>query len=195
MDDVPGISGGVIAHQDLFNTKMREGVACYRIPALVTAPNGDLIAAVDERVESCKDMGENKDINIVVRRSTDDGMTWSKIETAFDYDYGVSASDPSMTVNRKTGEVLLFYNYMDHNTEHGIYRLHLAKSSDNGASWSKAEDITSQITKPEWRGDFKFITSGSGTQTRSGTLLHTLVNLQRGCTCLGAATTERHGSW
>jgi len=186
MEDMPGISSGVITCQDLFNIKMREGVACYRIPALVTAPNGDLIAAVDERVESCKDLGENKDINIVVRRSADNGMTWSKIETVVDYDHGISASDPSMTVDQKTGEVFLFYNYMDHSAEHGVYHLHVAKSGDNGASWSKPEDVTSQITKPEWRHDFKFITSGSGIQTRSGTLLHTLVNLDKGVHVFGS---------
>ena len=34
----------------LFHASMKPGVACYRIPALVTAPNGDLIAAIDERL-------------------------------------------------------------------------------------------------------------------------------------------------
>jgi sialidase-1 len=184
--DAPAIAGGVVTHQDLFNAGMRKGVACYRIPALVTAPNGDLVAAMDERVASGNDLGENKDINIVVRRSTDDGMTWSPIEAAVAYDHGISVSDPSMVVDRNTGDLFLFHNYMDHNTAHGIYRLHVAKSHDNGASWSKAEDITAQITKPAWRRDFQFITSGRGIQTRSGTLLHTLVNLDKGLHLFGS---------
>jgi sialidase-1 len=184
--DAPSIAGGVVTHQDLFNAGMRKGVSCYRIPALVTAPNGDLVAAMDERVASGNDLGENKDVNIAVRRSADDGMTWSDIETAVDYDFGISVSDPSMVVNRKTGDIFLFYNYMDHNTAHGIYRLHVAKSHDNGASWSKGEDITPQITKPGWERDFQFITSGRGIQTRSGTLLHTLVNLKRGLYLFGS---------
>lgn len=187
VENMPEISSGLITHQDLFNSKMREGVACYRIPALVTAPNGDLVAAIDERVGSGDDLGTNKDINIVVRRSTDSGMTWSKIETVIDYGHGISASDPSMIVDRKTGEILLFYNYMNHNAEHGIYYLHVARSRDNGVSWTKPEDITSQITMPDWRRDFKFITSGSGIQTRSGTLLHTLVNLDKGLHVFGSA--------
>ena len=180
------ISSGVVTHQDLFNAGMRKGVACYRIPALVTAPNGDLVAAMDERVASDKDLGENKDINIVIRRSADDGMTWSPIETAVDYGHGKSVSDPSMVVDQKTGDIFLFHNYMDHNTAHGVYRLHVAKSHDNGASWSKPEDITSQVTRPEWRRDFQFITSGTGIQTRSGTLLHTLVNLDKGLHLFGS---------
>ncbi len=184
--EAPVIAGGVVTHQDLFNAGMRKGVSCYRIPALVTAPNGDLVAAMDERVPSGNDLGKNKDINIVIRRSIDDGMTWSPIETAIDYEYGVAVSDPSMVVDRKTGDLFLFHNYMDHNRAHGIYRLHVAKSHDNGASWSKPEDITPQTTKPEWRHDFQFITSGSGIQTRSGTLLHTLVNLDKGLHLFGS---------
>ena len=40
------IADGVINHQDLFNTSMNPDVSCYRIPALATAPNGDIIAAI-----------------------------------------------------------------------------------------------------------------------------------------------------
>jgi sialidase-1 len=76
---------------------------------------------------------------------------------------------------------------MNHNAEQGIYYLHVARSRDNGVSWTKPEDITSQITPPEWRRDLKFITSGSGIQTRSGTLLHTLVNLDKGLHVFGGA--------
>lgn len=185
-DAKPAIASGVTIQHDLFNSGMREGIACYRIPALVTAANGDVVASMDERVESCNDLGKNKDINIVVRRSTDGGMTWSKIESVVNYDYGVSASDSSMVVDKDTGDIFLFYNYMDHNKEPGIYRLHVMRSRDNGVSWSKPEDITSQITKPEWHDDFKFITSGNVAQTRSGTLLHTLVNLQDGLHVFGS---------
>lgn len=64
--------------QSLFNTKMKEGVACYRIPALAKATNGDLIAAIDERVPSCGDLRHSADINIAIRRSEDNGKTWSE---------------------------------------------------------------------------------------------------------------------
>lgn len=189
-DIKPDISSGVIAYQDLFNTKMRPGVSCYRIPALVTAPNGDLIAAIDERVESCRDLNPNKNINIVARRSRDGGLTWSKIETVVNYPFGQSASDPSMIVDKKTGDIFLFYNYMNHNKKSGIYYLHVMKSSNNGQSWTEPEDITSQIAKPEWFTDFKFITSGRGIQTRPGTLLHTMVNLENGIHLFGS---DDHG--
>jgi len=169
-----------IQFQSLFKSSLNEGGACYRIPAIVTASNGDLIVAIDQRVASCKDLKDNDDINIVIRRSQDNGDTWSEMETVLDYPKGSSASDPSMIVDEVTGEIFLFYNYMDLKAEKDIYYLKYVKSIDNGVSWSEPVDITNQISKAEWHSDFKFITSGRGTQTENGKLLHTLVNLQRG---------------
>lgn len=176
--------------QDLFNTSMSEGVECYRIPAIITAPNGDVIAAIDERVPNCGDLKWSKDINIIIRRSSDNGKTWSDIETVVDFPFGQSASDPSMIVDNVTNDIFLFYNFMNLDTEKDIYYLHVVKSSDNGKTWSKPEDITSQIAKPEWREDFKFITSGRGIQTRTGKLLHTMVNLNSGLHLFGS---DDHG--
>ncbi|GGW36143.1 sialidase family protein [Arenibacter certesii] len=187
------IAEGVKVHQDLFNSSMAEGVACYRIPAIVTAPNGDVIAAIDERVPSCGDLKWSKDINIVIRRSSDNGNTWTPIETVVDLPFGQSVSDPSMIVDETTKEIFMFYNYMDLDKERDIYYFHVVKSSDNGKTWSKPQDITDQIAKVDWRTDFKFITSGRGIQTKSGKLLHTMVNLNSG---LHLFASDDHGkSW
>lgn len=183
-------SGSELTFVDLFNSTAHEDVACYRIPAITMAPNGDLVAAIDERVPSCGDLRSNPDINIVARRSSDNGATWSEIETIVDFPLGQSASDPSLVVDESTGELFLFYNFMDHGSEPDVYYLHVVRSTDNGKSWSDPEDITSQITPPEWHNDFKFITSGRGIQTRSGRLLHTLVNLDNGMHLFGS---DDHG--
>ncbi len=155
-------------------------VSCYRIPSIITATNGDLIVAIDERVPSCGDLKWSKDINIVLRRSKDNGETWSEIERVIDFPNGQSASDPSMIVDKITGGIFLFYNFMDLEREKDVYYLHVIKSNDNGATWSKPKDITAQISKDEWHHDFKFITSGRGIQSNNGTLLHTIVNLNNG---------------
>ncbi len=170
----------VLKFKNLFDSNMKPGISCFRIPSIITAPNGDLIVAIDERVPSCGDLKWSNDINIVLRRSSDNGESWTKIETVVDYPLGKSASDPSMIVDMDRSEIFLFFNFMDLVNEKNIYYLKFIKSVDNGKSWSSPIDITSQITKPEWHNDFKFITSGRGIQTRSGKLLHTLVNLENG---------------
>jgi sialidase-1 len=184
-DDAPGIV--------LFTSNSSENNGCYRIPALAVAPNGDLLAVADERVPDCGDLRTNRNINLVMRRSPDKGNNWSGIERIIDFPDGMSASDPSLITDHFSGEICLFYNFMDLDSAPGIYRLHLVRSRDNGRSWSKPEDITPQITKPEWHKDFMFITSGGGIQTSAGKLVNTLVNLQRG---LFVFASDDHGdSW
>ncbi|MEE9362721.1 MAG: sialidase family protein [Cellulophaga sp.] len=179
-----------LSFYDLFASEMNKDVSCYRIPAIVTAPNGDLVATIDERIPSCGDLKWSKDINIVMRRSSDNGKTWTPIEKVIDFPLGKSASDPSMIVDAITKEIFLFYNYMDLDAEKDVYYLHVIKSSDNGKTWSTPKDITSQITKSEWHKDFKFITSGRGIQTRTGKLLHCMVNLNSGMHVFGS---DDHG--
>ena len=178
---------------DLFDTSMNSEVFCYRIPSLVTTTNGTLIAAIDERNNSCGDLKWNRDINIVIRKSFDDGKTWTKIEKIVDYPLGRSASDPSMIVDKKTNEIFLFFNYMDLDNAKDIYRFMVIKSSDHGKNWSEPFEITNNIINKGWEKDFMFITSGRGIQTKDGTLLHCLVNLNKGTHVFGS---KDHGkSW
>lgn len=172
--------------QNLFYSEPADSISCYRIPALVTAPNRDLLAAIDERVPSCSDLRDNMDINIVLRRSQDHGNTWSEIEKIIDFPWGQSASDASFIVDEQTQEIFLFYNFMDVAREKNVYYFHIISSADNGNTWSKPRNVTSQISKKEWRNDFKFITSGRGIQTTSGSLLHTLVHLEKGVFVFGS---------
>tara|TARA_B110000881_G_scaffold152764_1_gene135670 strand:+ start:114 stop:1163 length:1050 start_codon:yes stop_codon:yes gene_type:complete len=182
-----------LVFNNLFDSTLNSKIACYRIPSIVNSTNGTLIAAIDERNNSCGDLKWNRDINIVLRKSYDDGKTWTKIEKIIDYPLGESASDPSMIVDRQTGDVFLFYNYMNLDIAKDVYRFMVIKSADNGVSWSNPKDITEQITKKDWNNDFMFITSGRGTQSKDGTLLHCLVNLDKGTHVFGS---KDHGdSW
>lgn len=164
-----------------------EGKVCYRIPSIMTANEGTIIAAADERIAKCDDLRTHEDINIVVRLSHDNGETWTEEKRVVDFPLNESASDPSMILDKETGVIFLFYNYMNLETEKDIYYLHYVKSLDNGLTWSKPVDITPQITKPEWKNHFKFIASGRGCQTKQGDLLHCLVDLQQGVIVFGSS--------
>ncbi len=175
----------LLANTDLF-VSGTAATHTFRIPALVTAANGDLIAACDARRRSSRDLIWERDIDIVVRRSPDNGKTWSDMETVCDHGDGRPASDPSLVLDRTTGEIFCFYNYMDQDKAPKEFRLYVQSSRDNGGTWGKARDITDEIAKPEWKMDFKFITSGRGIQRRSGELMHTLVNLKNGLHLFGS---------
>ena len=171
---------------EVFSKSQNSKVSCYRIPSIITTDKGTIIAAADERVFSCNDLKSNRDINIVIRTSNDEGKSWSSINRLIDYPLGESASDPSMIFDKKTKQIYLFYNYMNLEKDKDVYYLKYVTSLDNGITWSQPIDITDQISKPEWKNDFKFITSGRGFQTRDGALLHCLVNLQNGTHVFGS---------
>lgn len=84
----------------------------YRIPALLTTSKGTLIAVIDSRKESSLD-NPNK-IDKVIKRSTDNGETWS--EEIFVCGYpgmgrqeGAAAIDPVIVEDKKDGTLWIMY--------------------------------------------------------------------------------------
>lgn len=170
----------------LFDNISDPNVSCYRIPAIDCLPNGLLLAVCDQRVESCGDLRHCKDINLVIRKSHDNGQTWTEMETLVDYEYGTSASDPSIIIDKVNNVVFVFYNYMDLINYPNKYRFMYVKSTDNCQTWSEPVDVTDQLSWVGWNYHFKFITSGRGIQCKDGTLMHTIVNLNTGLFLFGS---------
>lgn len=179
----------LLDRQDIFIAGQAE-THTYRIPALITAMNGDLIAVCDARRQNASDLIYQRHIDIVMRRSSDNGTTWTPMEEICNYPDGRAASDPSLVIDQSSGEIFCLYNYMDHDLAPKEFRLYVQSSRNHGQTWGEARDITEQISLPEWKKDFKFITSGRGMQLQSGVLVHTLVNLKKGLHLFGS---QDHG--
>jgi sialidase-1 len=155
-----------------------EGYACYRIPSIVRAANGDLVAFAEGRVESCSD--STATIRLVCKRSSDGGGTWSPLQVVArnsveGREYVVQNSAPVVDRVRGTGRIVLLYNKMEHSewalaAGTGSSRIYCIFSDDNGATWHGETDISGQVHRPsQWR--VQRPTLGHAIQLASGRLV------------------------
>lgn len=130
------------------------GYHTFRIPALILAPDKSLLAFCEARKENAGDFGN---IKIVLRRSTDNGKTWSDIQVVADAG-NLQAGNPAPVVDMldpqyPDGRIFLFYNTgNNHEYEvrrgNGLRQVWYISSTDNGRNWSAPVNITTQVHKP-----------------------------------------------
>ena len=126
----------------------------FRIPAIVRAPNNALLAFCEARRDGSGDFGK---IDIVLRRSINNGQTWSTIQIVVNGG-NMQAGNPAPVVDKQDphypdGRIFLFYNTgNNHENEvrkgNGLRQVWYVFSIDNGLSWSTPVNITTQVHKP-----------------------------------------------
>jgi sialidase-1 len=127
------------------------GYGCYRIPAIVRTKLGTLLAFAEARRTWCAD---SQEIDLVVRRSEDDGRTWSPQQTVLsgtDSDPNAVATrgNPTPIVDMDTGRIVLLTT-MDPGTTSYPRTPYVQYSDDDGKTFSKAKNISAQIDDPDW---------------------------------------------
>lgn len=145
-----GPADAAVVEQTLF-ARNTFGYGCYRIPALVRTTKNTLLAFAEARVSFCGDSG---DIDLVVRRSTDNGRTWSPMQTVLSGTDGNPAAvatrgNPVPIVDRRTGRIVLLTTF-DPGTTSRPRTPYVQYSDDDGVSWSVARSLGSAIDKPAW---------------------------------------------
>jgi sialidase-1 len=151
-----------------------DGYHTFRIPALVVSARGTLLAFSEGRKNARSDTG---DIDVVLRRSTDNGRTWGALQVVWD-DGPNTAGNPCPVVDRNTGTIWLpvtrnlggdKQSEIVAGTSRGTRDVWMTKSTDDGATWSKPIEITAQVKDPGWTW---FATGpGVGIQMKSGRMV------------------------
>lgn len=147
----------------------------YRIPAICTLNDGTLLVVNDRRKYNEGDLPQ--DIDIVFRRSEDNGRTWSEPEFLIQgQGYKKGYGDPALVVC-ENGDVLCAFcglNGFWQSTEADPQKIYVCRSTDGGKSWQAPVDITpviwgSQAEVAECR-NYKgaFIASGNGLRLKRG---------------------------
>ncbi|MBL7817134.1 MAG: exo-alpha-sialidase [Saprospiraceae bacterium] len=132
-----------------------DGFLCYRIPAIVKAPNGELLAFCEARKHNCGDHG---DVRIVLKRSNDNGKTWGSLQIVAEND-SFQAGNPAPVYDLwdkkyKNGRLFLFYNTGTNASEQdvregkAIREVWYKTSVDNGKIWSSPVNITPSVSRP-----------------------------------------------
>lgn len=146
----------------------------YRIPVLLTTAKGTLLAFCEGRKEGRSDTGN---IDIVLRRSSDGGKTWTPALTLVDHGPD-TIGNPAPVQDAKTGVIWLLLTGNPGDTSEkeiiesgakGTRTVWVMHSRDEGATWSKPVEITGDVKPAEWT----WYATGpvNGIQTRSGRLI------------------------
>jgi len=132
-----------------------EGYHTFRIPAIVTSTNGTILAFAEGRKNGGSDTGN---IDIVMKKSTDNGETWSDLIVIWDQGDDV-CGNPAPVVDKTTGNIYLLTTWnlgKDHESEiirqtsKDTRRIFVLQSTNDGDSWTEPKEITKSVKKENW---------------------------------------------
>ncbi|WP_428955065.1 sialidase family protein [Streptomyces sp. cg35] len=150
----------------------QDGYASFRIPAVVRAHDGTLLAFCEGRRASREDFG---DIDLVLRRSPDGGRTWGPLQVVVANGRDLAGNPAPVAL--ASGRVLLVHvRNAAAATEDAVRRgrvtaadgrrVWITHSDDTGLTWAAGREITAATKKPAWR--WYATTPGHALLTREG---------------------------
>ncbi len=148
------VSAAAVEQSDIF-VAGQGGYHTYRIPAIIRAKDGALLAFCEGRKTNASDRG---DIDLILKRSTDRGRTWGALQVVWD-DGETTCGNPCPVVDETTGTIWLFGTHnlgTDHETDiihkraKGTRTPWVLKSDDHGRTWSRAVAMAATLKDPSW---------------------------------------------
>ncbi len=160
----------IYSQQAFLWTPSNNNTKYYRIPTILSTADGGIVAFTDDRYSSTKDLGGHK-IDVVMKKSTDNGATWSAEQTIAEGDgssdaaYGYGDAAVARTANGKLVCIMAAGKYGFGN---GMNHVGVSYSSDNGESWTEPTDIYSSIDFGDITPSSVFATAGKGVTFSNG---------------------------
>jgi sialidase-1 len=132
----------------------RDGYHTFRIPALAVTRSGAVLAFCEGRAEG---MGDTGRIDMLARRSTDGGVTWSPGQVV--WSDGHTCGNPCPIVDRETGVIWLLMTWnrnddpqrtIEAGTSRDTRRVYVTSSADDGLTWAAPREITADVKPADW---------------------------------------------
>ncbi len=118
----------------------KDGYHTYRIPAVLVSQAGTVLAICEGRRNSRSDHG---DIDLLLKRSTDGGQTWSAQQMIYGEPGEITIGNPCPVVDKDTGAIWMAFTRDNDDVL-------VTHSEDDGTSWAKPVVITAAVKPPDW---------------------------------------------
>lgn len=132
-----------------------DGFELYRIPAIVKSKSNTLLAFAEAR--KARSNGDSGDIDLVVKRSSDNGKTWSKQITIWNDGQNTCGNPVPIVDDRGRIHLLMTWNFqtdkwgaITNGTGEDSRRPYYTYSDDDGITWAQPVEITSSVKKEKW---------------------------------------------
>jgi sialidase-1 len=164
-----------------------DGYFTYRIPSMCVTTSGLILAFAEarrsdfRRIRNWNKKWNPDEVHCVMKRSTDNGRTWSQQKHILGEGNSYEVRDPAPVADRETGDLFLITR--------GPY---IMKSEDDGQSWSEPRSLRHLV--PESWSTFSAGPANSGIQLQHGAHAGRLMYAVASIGDVGVMYSDDHGA-